>query len=165
MIETRPLSSLSRRALWLAAVTAALTGFWFTAWAVAYANSEGELWPLAVGTLVLSASLVGWSRLGAEASDRLIRAAIAVFFGLVAVFAVGFPVVILAVYACGEGQGVSILRPTALLIPAAYYALGYYGFARPQRLLYVWPLAVAAGLLAFLAFDLVWKATSGCGPA
>ena len=68
-------------------------------------------------------------------------------------------------YRKADRQGISVLRPTALLIPAAYYALGYYGFARPQRLLYVWPLAVAAGLLAYLAFDLVWKATSGCGPA
>ena len=165
MTGTWTLSSLSRRALWLVAVTAALTSFWFTAWSVTYADSEGDFWPLAAGTLVLGVGLVGWSRLGAGAADRLIRAAIAVFSSFVAMFVVGFPVAVLATYECSEGQGISVLRPTALLIPAAYYALGYYGFARPQRLLYVWPLAVAAGLLAYLAFDLVWKATSGCGPA
>jgi hypothetical protein len=168
MNETRPLSSLPRRALWLVAVTAALTGFLLTIGAFAYADLDhnARYWPLATGALVLVGGSIGWSALGrTETTKRLVLVSIAILISLIALFAVGFPVAVLTSFQCGEGEGVSVLRLSGLLIPAVYYAIGYYGFAHPRRLLYIWPLAVVAGLFVYLTLDLVWKATSGCGPA
>lgn len=169
MTETWTLPSLSRRAFWVVAVTAALTGLWFTAGTFAYTrlNHVAPHWPLVSGSLVLAGGLIGWSLFaGAEtARSRLVHATIALAFSATTLIAVGLPVAAAISNQCGEGKGVSVLNPLGLLIPATYYAIGYYGFAHPRRLLYVWPLAVVAGLLVYLILDLVWKATSGCVPA
>lgn len=123
---------------------------------------------VSAGWLAGAAGLLYWARIaGAEAArPRLGHAIAALFFALVTLLVVGFPIAIFLAYSCGEGEGIgqggSLLRLLGLIVPALYYGIGYWGFRRPRRLLYAWPLAVGAGLIAFLALELVIKASSGC---
>jgi hypothetical protein len=169
MIDMGERLSPSRRALWFVTVTAALTSFWFTAFVFIYTvlNHNASRWLFVPAVLALAGGLIGWSLLANNETvrSRLVRGAVALASSVLVLVAAGIPIAIVIAFQCGEGDGVHTVRPLGLFVPAIYYAIGYFGFTRPRRLPYVWPLAVATALIAFLIFGLIVKATSGCSPA
>ena len=160
----------SQQVLWLVAVAAAMTGP-LLGLALLDPNSLWVVATVAVGWLAGAAGLIVWSRLPSVETtrSRLWRAATALLFAALTLVVIGLPIAVVITYQCPEGEGVSVVqRPLnllGLLIPAAYYGIGFWGFRRPRRLLYAWPLAIASALFVFILLELIWKASSGCSPA
>ena len=170
MGDVETLSPFARRGLWFVATSAALTGP-LLGFGMFGPNGLLVIFTVAAGWLACAAGLLVWSRLpDAKAMrSRLGHGAAAFAFAMVALLVIGFPTAVWITYRCPEGEGVSFVqRPLnllGLLIPAVYYGIGYWGFRRPRRLLYAWPLAIAAGLLVLVVLELIWKASSSCSPA
>ena len=170
MADLETLPPFARRWLLYVAVAAALTGP-LLGLGLLGPNSLWVAATAATGWLTCAGGLIIWSRLpDAKAMrSRLGHGAAAFAFAMVALLVIGFPTAVWITYRCPEGEGVSFVqRPLnllGLLIPAVYYGIGYWGFRRPRRLLYAWPLAIAAGLLVLVVLELIWKASSSCSPA
>jgi hypothetical protein len=169
MTDAEKLPLFVRRGLWLVAVSAALTGFWLapTAFIAAIDQSDIQHWSYAAfGLLLLAAGTTGWAWLVSDGRRRLDThafQALLVNFVVVALSVYPFLFVAINHRLCdpGDENGPAAI---AWLAPAfAYYLIGYVGFTRKRWIRVLWPLAVAAGVLALLAVELIWKTGSGCG--
>jgi hypothetical protein len=165
--ETFPL--FARRGLWFVCVGAALTGFWLAPGALLAAlnHSGAQYWAYAaLGLILLVAGIAGWARLISVRHQRVTtRAYQALFINFVVIALALFPyaLVFTGRRLCNPGQA-SGPAAIAWLAPAlAYYLTGYVGFARKRWIRVLWPLAVAVGILALLAVELIWTTGSGCG--
>ncbi|MGA9761014.1 MAG: hypothetical protein WBQ14_01135 [Gaiellaceae bacterium] len=148
------------------AVAAALTGP-FLGLGLLAPNSFWIAATAAAGWLACAGGLIVWSGLpdARAMRSRLGHGAAAFAFAMVALLVIGLPTAVWITYRCPEGEGVSFVHPLGLLgllIPGAYYAIGYWGFQRPRRLLYAWPLAIVSALFILILLELILKDSGGC---
>lgn len=160
----------ARRALWLVAVTAILTGVWLapSATSIAIVKTDSRLWILACGAwIVFAGGMLGWSGSLSSASRshelvQVAQVAVVTFAALISAWVIA-GVIGINYRACRPGQ-LSGPSTIAWLAPAiVYYSLGYLGFARLRWLRLIAPVAVITAVFTLLAVELIWTTGSGCG--